>query len=272
MAMSARARFVVPLVLLLTVACGGSSVSSGALSSSRAPALSVHVYFLRGEKVASVHRDVQVAYGLGASETVRALLAGPTLHERSLGLSTTIPTKSQLLGLTINHGTADVNLSSRYESGGGSLSMTARLMQVVFTLTQFSPVQRVTFRIDGKRVTSFGGEGIMLDHPVTRSTYRSFLPRIFIDSPAIGETVSSPLTVHGLANVFEGQFVVEVTTGSGKVLTRKTAQAAMGRYAAYTVSLRFTVPQTGPGRVTGFDNSPKDGSRIYVNSVPVNLG
>lgn len=269
--MSVRTRLVVPLIVLLAVACGGTSATSGALLSSPGPALSVHVYFLRGEKVASVHRDVPVAYGLGAAAAVRALLAGPTTHERAIGLSTTIPARSRLLGLAIKDGTANVNLSSRYESGGGSLSMTGRLMQVVYTLTQFSPVHRVIFRIDGKRVTSFGGEGVMLDHPVTRATYRSFLPHIFVDSPAIGETVNSPLTVHGLANVFEGQFVIQVTTGNGKVLTRKQVQASMGKYVGFTTTLRFVVPQAGPGRVTAFDYSAKDGSRIDVYSVPVVL-
>ena len=269
--MSTRMRLVVPFIVLLIAACGGTSVTSGTLSTSPGPSLSVHVYLLRGERVASVHRDVSVAYGLGAAATVRALLAGPTVHERALGLSTMIPARSRLLGLAIKDGTADVNLSSRYESGGGSLSMTGRLMQMVFTLTQFSPVHRVIFRIDGQRVTSFGGEGVIIDHPVTRATYRSFLPHIFIDSPAIGETVASPLTVRGLANVFEGQFLVQVTTHSGKLLTRKQVQAGMGRYAGFSSTLRFVVPQSGPGRVTAFDHSAKDGSRIDVNSIPVEL-
>jgi len=145
-------------------------------------------------------------------------------------------------------------------------------MQTVFTLTQFSPVQRVTFRVEGKHVSTFGGEGIMLDHPVNRTTYQSFLPPIFIDYPAIGERVSNPLTVHGVANVFEGHFLVEVTTSSGKVLARKPALAAMGHYANFTAELHLSVGTPGPGRVTAFDYSAKDGSRIDEYVVPVRLG
>ena len=283
--MTVSMRLALPLVLLLAAACGGSSPSGQPSPSGTPPTATatatpsapvthevpVHVYFLRDEKVASVHRQVAVDSGAVATATVRALLSGPTGHERALGLSTTIPTGSRLLGLSISKGTADVNLNLAYESGGGSLSMTGRLMQMVFTLTQFSTVQRVTFRIAGEPVSTFGGEGVMLDHPVTRTDFESFLPAIFIDSPAIGETVSSPLTVHGLANVFEGQFLVEVTTAGGKLLVRRPAHAAMGHFADFTTELRFTVATPGPGRVTGFDRSAKDGSRVDDYVVPVRL-
>lgn len=275
---------VLPVLALVIAACGGSSSSSGGQTPSTptpqpttttsAPAapLAVHVYFLRDEKVASVHREVSVTEGLGARAAMRALLTGPTDAERAAGLSTAIPAGSKVLGLSFAHGIADVNMNAAYESGGGSLSMTARLMQVAFTLTQFTPAQRVTFRVEGKRVTAFGGEGVMLDHPVGRADYESFLPPIFVDSPAIGETVSSPVTVHGLANVFEGDFLVEVTTDSGTRLARKHAHAAMGHYADFTAELRFSRDAAGAGRITAFDYSARDGSRIDDYVVPVVFG
>lgn len=282
-----RSALAVPVVLLLVAACGGSSTPSAQPSRtpattsaspspppSTAPATVVrpaHVYFLHGEKVVSVHREVQVSSGAVAAAAMRALLAGPTAAERVAGLTSAVPTGTQLRGITIAGGTADVDLSGRYESGGGSLSMSARLMQVVFTLTQFPTAQRVTWRLDGKPVTVFGGEGIVLDHPATRAQYTSFLPPIYIDSPAWGETVSSPLTVRGLADVFEGQFLVEVTDASGKVLVRQPAMAAMGTHTAFTTTLTFTVTGPGSGRVTGFDYSAKDGARIDDTVVPVTL-
>lgn len=281
--MSLLRRLVVLPAVLMAVACGGATTPTSQVQPSEtplptsttatplAPAPAVHVYFLREEKAASVHRIVPVAYGLGARAAVRSLLNGPTSQERSTGLSTTIPATSRLLGLTIKNGTAEVNLNAAYESGGGSMSMSARLMQVVYTLTQFAPVQHVTFVIEGKRVSTFGGEGIVLDHPVTRMDYRSFLPRIFVDSPAIGETVTSPLPVHGSASVFEGDFVVEVTTGSGESLARKHVHTRMGR-AEFTTTLRFPSGHTGPARVTAFDFSARDGSRIDEYVVPVTLG
>lgn len=39
---------------------------------------------------------------------------------------------------------------------------------------RFPTVRRVLLRLDGRRVTVFGGEGLILDHPLTRSDFRSF--------------------------------------------------------------------------------------------------
>lgn len=286
-----RSALVAPVVLLLVAACGGSSTPSAQPSRTPTPAATTatvspstsppasaatvvrptHVYFLHGEKVASVHRDVQVTDGAIASAAVRALLAGPTAAERAAGLSSAVPAGTQLLGLRIAGGIAVVDLSARYAAGGGSLSMSARLMQVVFTLTQFPTVRGVTWRLDGRQVRVFGGEGIVLDHPATRAQYRSFLPPIFIESPAWGETVSSPVTVRGLADVFEGQFLVEVTDAAGALLVRQPAMASMGMHTSFTKTLSFTVARAGSGRVTGFDYSPKDGARIDETAVPVTL-
>lgn len=281
--MSLRRRLVVLPAVLLAVACGGGTTPTSQVAPTQTPQptttvrpsgpeLAVRVYFLRNEHVASVHRLVPVAYGLGARAAVRSLFKGPTTQERAGGLSTTIPASSRLLGLTIKDGTADVNVSAAYESGGGSMSMSARLMQVVFTLTQFSPVQSVTFTIEGKHVTTFGGEGIVLDHPVTRMDYQTFLPPIFIDSPAIGQTISSPLIVRGLASVFEGDFLVQVSTQSGKSLIRKHVHTAMGRAEPFTAKLRFASGPSGPGRVIAWGISARDGSRIDEYVVPVMLG
>lgn len=271
-------------VLGLVSACGGSgSTPSGttptATPTTTAPTSSppvttttsaVHVYFLHGEKVVSVHRDVKVTGKAVATAALKALLAGPTADERDAGISTTIPTDTALNGVTVANGTADVDLTAAYESGGGSLSMTGRLMQVVFTVTQFPTVQRVTFRLDGKTITTLGGEGVMIDKPQTRADYESFVPAIFIDSPAWGETVTSPVEVRGVANVFEGQFTIEVRDAAGKVLVTGPGRATMGKLSPFSTKLYYTASK-GPGRVIGFDNSAKDGSRIDVYSVPVTL-
>ena len=73
------------------------------------------------------------------------LLAGPNPLEARAGVTTVIPAGTRLLGLTISKGVATVDLSSEFESGGGSASMFARLAQVACTLDQF-PTLDIGFR------------------------------------------------------------------------------------------------------------------------------
>jgi germination protein M len=237
----------------------------------RAVRTPLKVYFLRGEKLVSVQRSPSVVANAVAGFSIRELLQGPNRSERAAGLSTTIPTGTRLNRITILDGTADIDLSAAYASGGGTLSMTARLAAVVYTLTQFPTVQRVTFRLDGTRVTAFGGEGIILDKPVTRARFTELLPPIFVDTPARAGTIASPVRISGVANVFEGQFVVEVRTAAGRVLARGSGHAAMGMYAPFSVDLSYRVTNTQAGSVVAYDLSAKDRSVIDLVTVPVTL-
>ena len=102
------------------------------------------------------------------------------------------PTGRGLLGVTIKNGVATVNLSTEFDSGGGTASMQYRLAQVVYTLTQFATIKSVVFQIEGQTVTVFGSEGIVLDGPVGRADYTAQLPAIFVDRPAYGAAIGNP--------------------------------------------------------------------------------
>ncbi|MGP1675237.1 MAG: GerMN domain-containing protein, partial [Candidatus Limnocylindrales bacterium] len=163
-----------------------------------------------------------------AKAAMRMLLAGPSAKERGASprLRTMIPGDTALLGITISDGLATVDLSGDFASGGGTFSLRGRLAQVVYTLTQFSTVDRVNFRLDGKPVTVFSSEGILLPKPVARATYRAdFVPAIFVDRPAWGAALLSPGHVTGLANVFEAQFRVALLDRRGRVLVDRAVMA-----------------------------------------------
>ncbi len=49
--------------------------------------------------------------------------------------------------------------------------MQARLAQVVYTITQFPTVKGVVFSLDGEPIDVLGGEGIIIDQPLTRRDY-----------------------------------------------------------------------------------------------------
>src|SRR5205823_236165 len=166
-----------------------------------------------------------------------ALLEGPSSSERKAGIGTTIPSSTTLRGLTIQDGVATVDLSGAYDDGGGSASERMRLAQVVYTITQFPTVQGVNFRMDGKAVTAFSGEGIVLDQPQTRGDYEDLLPAIVVDSPRVGAAVSSPVTITGTADVFEATVSFQILDENGHVLTQgaTTATCGTGCRGDYTI-------------------------------------
>ena len=93
---------------------------------------------------------------------VAFLLSGPTPGEREAvpAMSTAIPEGTEVRSVTIEDGVATVDLSAEFLTGGGTLSMTGRLAQVVYTLTGIDGVGGVRFQIDGVPTTVFGGEGV----------------------------------------------------------------------------------------------------------------
>ena len=171
--------------------------------------VSLEVWFLRGEQLVRERRTHKTTQRV-ATAAIQALLAGPSPAELASGLGSAIPAGTKLLGISIKNGVATVDLTSEYQSDGGSHSMQARLGQVVYTLTQFPTVRAVRLHLDGKPVNVFSGEGIVLDHPVGRKDYEGLLPAISVENPAAGARASSPLRVSGSANVFEANVTVQV--------------------------------------------------------------
>jgi hypothetical protein len=209
-----------------------------------------------------------------ATAAVEALLAGPTAAERAAGLTTAIPDGTRLLGISIHAGVATVDLTSQYQSGGGSRSMQMRLGQVVYTLTQFPTVQRVRFRLDGTPVNVFSGEGIVLDHPVGRSDYDDLLPAITVESPAPQTRATSPVRVAGSANVFEANVTVQVLDEHGRVVGRTftTATCGTGCRGTYSTRAGFRIDREQPGTiVVSDDDAAGTGTPPHVVRVPVVL-
>jgi spore germination protein GerM len=213
--------------------------TSGTSTGGNSGTVTYQVWFHRGEQLFAVTRTEHATPRVG-SAALEALLEGPTETERSAGVQTQVPDGTQLLGLAIAKGIAIVDLTSEYESGGGTASMTMRLAQVVCTLDQFATVKGVLFRLDGRSVDVLGGEGIVIDHPLNCRSYDELLPAILVASPATGETVDSPVTVSGSANVFEANVTVEVLDAAGRVVGREFTTATCGTGCRGTFSL--TVP------------------------------
>jgi len=205
-----------------------------------------------------------------ATAAMAALLEGPNATE-SGAMSSAIPAKTKLLGLTIKDGVATVDLSSEFESGAGSASATIRLGQVVYTLTQFPTVKSVVFQVDGRTVTVFGSEGIVLDGPVGRADYINLLPALFVDRPAYGAALGNPGRITGSAQgVFEATFRVTLIDAAGRTIADEQAMAACWcESGAFDTTVRYDVTKAQWGTLRVWAGSAKDGSPVAVREYPV---
>jgi len=213
------------------------------------------VWFHRGEQLYVVSRERAATPRIG-SAALADLLAGPTTAEHDAGIATQVPDGTELLGLSIGNDIATVDLTSEYESGGGTASMTMRLAQVVCTLDQFPTVKGVLFKLDGRAVDVLGGEGIVIDHPLRCRDYRDLLPAILVTSPASGETVASPITISGSANVFEANVTVEILDAAGNVVGNgfTTATCGTGCRGTFRITLSYEVSKSQKGEIVVHDD------------------
>lgn len=213
-------------------------------------------------------RDVPETTGV-ARAAMETLLRGEILADYD-SLSTAIPAGTRLLGLSIRDGVATVDLSREFESGGGSASAVYRLGQVVYTLTQFSTVRGVLFQVEGRTVTTFGSEGIVLDGPQTRADYEDILPSIFVDRPAFGAAAGNPVRVTGNANVFEATFRIAILDGRRHVLVDRQAMSTCGTgcWGTFDVTLRYAVSRAQWGWLRVYSRSAMDGSVENLREYP----
>jgi germination protein M len=215
--------------------------------------------------------------------TMTLLLDGPSQNEREgiPSLSTAIPVGTRLLGLVVENGVATVDLSSEFASGGGSLSMLARVAQVVYTLTQFPTVDQVSFKIQGVPVDVLGGEGLMLGGYSTREGFlgTGLLPMIFVDHPVWGGETTNPMRIVGRTAAFEGEFKATIVDADGLILVEQNVLAAgeqvMGPggplWSSFDVTIPYTVDQPQFGALIVWATSADDGSQIAVREYPVRL-
>jgi Immunoglobulin-like domain of bacterial spore germination/Sporulation and spore germination len=233
--------------------------------------LTLRVFLLRGGRVTPVARTVPRTPAV-ARAALEQLLAGPTAAERGEGLTTDVPDGAALRGVTIADGRATVDFDPSF-ARGAEATISPRLAQVVFTLTQFPSVESVAFETGGKPLAGVtGGDGGILDHPATRADYEQLTPLILVESPLPGETVTTPLHVRGSANVFEATFQLEVQDESGAVLWKHFVTASSGapQRGTFDVTIPLHAP-AGPLTVVAYDESQANGQRENEVDVPVRL-
>lgn len=148
-------------------------------------------------------------------------------------------------GVTISNGTASVALDKATQD---------QAAEIVYTLTQFSTV---------KSVDVGGRMGL------TRDDFASYVPPIFVESPAAGAEVPGTFHVSGTASVFEATLVVQLVR-DGKVILKQSVTASEGAPGRGTFD---TTVHATPGAVTvaAFSPSAADGTPQHEVDVPVTI-
>lgn len=207
----------------------------------------VSLYFLREGELAVVRREVAGTPAV-ARAALEALADGPTAAERGANLATRVPDGLEITQLAIEGGTARTELQP-----------CPPMAQVVFTLTQFPSVRRV-------RSSCLEGGA------VSRGDFEEDLPAIFVESPAQGEEVRSPLRIRGTANTFEANFQINVVDWDGRIVKEQfaTATSGTGTRGTFDVTVPFTVDRPG-GALIVFEDSAKDGRPMNVVEIPLRL-
>jgi germination protein M len=248
-----------------------SDTASGSDNNSTS-VIDYEVWFVSDELLHASARTGKATPRVGTA-AMESLLSGPSEDEQAAGLISAIPPGTQLLGLEIENEVATVDLSPHYEAGGGSLSMRMRLAQIVYTLTQFPTVSGVLFEVNGRPVTTFSSEGIVVDDPLSRADFEDLSPPIVVDVPKPGAEVHSPVTISGTADVFEATVSLRIRDARGDEIVRDftTATCGTGCRGRYSAKVKFAVDEPQQGTIEVFEQSMEDGSDLFVVRIPVTL-
>lgn len=108
------------------------------------------------------------------TETIRALIAGPSGEELDEGLLNLIPAETQLISAHVDGGIAYLNFNKSFRFNPmGAEGTVAQLQQIIYSSTEFPTVIQVQFLIEGERLDYVGGDGIFIGEPLGRDAFSS---------------------------------------------------------------------------------------------------
>ncbi len=105
--------------------------------------------------------------------SLEALFAGPIADDKSKGYESFIPAGTKLLSVSIQDGTALINVSEEFSFNKyGVDGYLAQLMQVVYTATAFNTIKNVRFFIEGEQSSYLGNDGVWIGSPLARTDFK----------------------------------------------------------------------------------------------------
>lgn len=133
------------------------------------------LYFVRISKTGKpelVASERRITYqNAPLTETLKELLKGPTPPEKERGISTLIPSGTEIKSVSIRDGIAFINLNESFQFNPfGAEGYRTQVLQIVYTVTEFSSIQGVQFLIEGRKVDYLSPEGVYIGKPLSRGS------------------------------------------------------------------------------------------------------
>lgn len=204
------------------------------------PLVQLPLFFVRGSTLAVSIRGEHTR--TARYQAVKDLFAGPDAAEAQAGLTSLIPPGVKVKGLTDVNGVMYLNTNGAFLLAAPSNAAAAlRVAQIVYTLTSSPAINSVQFLVAGSRLASF--DGVNLSNPVTRAAMAATVGPLLLQTPAVGATLTNPVTFSGLSQ-FSGAFEVQIYGPQGNILASSTQTTAPG------ASFEFTVPLSQPAAGT----------------------
>ncbi len=107
----------------------------------------------------------------------------------------------------------------------------------------------------------------------TRADFENETPAILVETPRPEARIASPLVLSGTANTFEATFEYELIDSAGQIVSKHfaTATSGSGTRGTFHLTIPFSGAVAGAGKLVVYESSAKDGSRIHVVEIPLQL-
>jgi len=133
----------------------------------------ITVYLVLGEHLVTVNRAVPAPGTLASA--LRALGRGTTGAEAAANLESPISTATPLTLEAVDGSTAVVDVAASFSQLGGKEQILAAA-QLVYTLTQFPGIDRVSIRVGGQPAQVPTSSGRIRSGPLDRAAYAELAP------------------------------------------------------------------------------------------------
>jgi Sporulation and spore germination/L,D-transpeptidase catalytic domain/Putative peptidoglycan binding domain len=149
-------------VFVAAIAVCVAALVAAASPAAEPSAAGTQVYFLQGEQLVPVRRP-----GSTVRAAVSALLAGPSNAEAARQFRTQVPDGTRLRSVRVSNGVATIDLGEKFAAGRKAETLSARIAQLVFTVTAVRRIRSVRILISGGVPLGLF-PGIALSRPITR--------------------------------------------------------------------------------------------------------